>query len=205
MINNVQRYVNFLCETGLTPDRFALLFLIYYDQAHRHEGESLCQKLGYFMREEYGLNVWLYEDIDALVHQGYLINHNTDDKLTISKLEVTRKFTDILIDHERFEEFWKAYPPFATKEGGGSMPLLGSGKDEAEKLYRDLVPYDMHDSVVAAVRWGTINGRINMRIDKFLKQRLYEPLIEEMRKDSDSPDQILGRIQRSGLDDQPVI
>lgn len=128
MINDFDKYLKFLIEKKLTPNRFAICWMI---ETKAIDSIRLYQETVGGFKES---------DFEYLIKEDYLINVNVDGTLDIANLITTPKFSEeLFIDEEvALWEIINIYPKSFRIEGK-SISLLNVDLEHLERKYGRII------------------------------------------------------------------
>lgn len=203
MINNINKYIDFLMEHDITERQFTLLFLLYTDAyaerpdgsrlyANRSTAERPIAKLMEFFHfhDRRGRVAWDREkDIDYLEKKGFITK--LGNKYSPELLKLEDKFIEAIFATESdFEVFYRLYPSHIdnfNNPAGPKIPLKAVDKDSLFELYkRKVLTKDEHNVLIRVIKWGKQHNQINMNIAKYVGSEQWKEdlkLIKEYQSD----------------------
>lgn len=207
MIEDIDKYVNFMSRNEISANQFLLCFLLYSDEKIKVGSKEVypSQKI----IDEHNINspianlfkyiysVGITEDeINDLIQKGFIENHNRTvnekQQMFPEFFKVTGKFVDqIFTSDNDFEEFWESYPTYVNNfanPNGPKINLRASDKDRVEDLYkRKIKTKSAHKRLISITKRAYEQGLINMNIEKYLGSEAWKE-IESQLKDTQQHD-----------------
>lgn len=178
MIQNIERYINFLCDYEITSEDFLFLYALFLE-----EGSLLVK----YVEAVKGGIVGLTRDrMEYLIERGYLVNYSRDSdpietRYAPEMFFVTDKFKNIIFlsDDEAGKELHRAYPSF-LHINGQSIPAKACDKDEMFKVYARKIGNNIktHKKVLEALEIYKSKGMINMGFEKFIRSEYWTSINE---------------------------
>jgi len=181
MISDFKEYLKFLINKKLTPNQFAICWII---ETKDIDGLLEYQKeVGAFKASEY----------NYLIDNGYLENFNEGGKFNLANLIITPKFSEeVFIDEDvAFEQILSVYPKKFLLDGK-EWSLLNANLNQLEIEYGKIIKRNKykHEEILEKTKIMTNKmkrGLINYRgIGKYILGRNWLEL--EMGDDGGSKD-----------------
>lgn len=172
MIIDLERWVEFLHKTKLTPSQYAFLAIMHEKQF----------KLIYKLKESND-KVVTKQEVQDLVDQGYIYNWNDEGVYALDQFEMTPEGIELFEKNCEWvcaEAFIKAYPRWLFIQGK-QVPARSCNLEQLEReYYQKVVKRGDHQRVMDQLLWAVKNHKISMGIEKWFLSRQWEA-IEEMR------------------------
>jgi len=172
MIIDLERWVEFLHKTKLTPGQYTLLSIMYEKKF----------KLIYQLKASND-RVLTKEEVHDLVDLGYIYNWNESGMYALDQFEMTEKGIEIFEKNCEWvcaETFITTYPKWLFINGK-QVSARSCDLDQLERLYfKKVVKTGQHQRVMEQLLWAIKNHKISMGIEKWFLSRQWEA-IEEMR------------------------
>ena len=186
MINNFKEYLNFLADKQITPNQFAICWVIYF----KHSPDVIEGVKKYFENVE----KFKKEGVEALVKKGYIEPlFKGDSCYEIGNLLTTLAFSeDIFIDGEdAFQEIIDIYPStFEFKEARPPYKKItvftnAVDLEKMERLYSNILNSNKgkhRDIVTKTKKFVKLvnSGQIQCcKLDKYIMGRLWNSVPED--------------------------
>jgi hypothetical protein len=172
-INNLDDYVEFLCEHKISSDAYMFMLLLALDEI----------KLLYeYVEKNRGLQK---KELNNLVERGYLINDNSvKNQYFFDTFNVSPRFKSILVDKANSiaDEAWSAYPTHIWVEGT-RYNARNIDKEEFTKKYMNKILNSRrnHKKVLEAIEYGKTHDLLNVGLKKFIATEMWNDILDEMK------------------------
>ena len=184
MIQDINKYVDFLCRHQITADQFLLCFLLYSD-AYAHSNSQKYTDKGRILANMYkyyeNVKPWKSSDVEDLVDKGLLKNRNKAGDTSPDLMEVTDLFVaEIMANEDDFDVFWEQYPGYIanfTNPRGAMIPLKSGDREELFREFKKLVTTKSEfRKLMDALKWAKENGMVTQNIRNWLTSKQWVEL-----------------------------
>ncbi len=182
---DVTQIISVMSKFQISPKQFFLLFILECDRREAKSqitGDTPKKAIQNIYRFSETIDRWTKEEVKDLVEKGLLLDHNAPDGKRSEypdNYEITCVFENAIFSTvSDFDEFWAVYPGFVdnfTDYTKPMIPLKAVDQEEVEHLYRKKVKtHQLHKQVIEALEWAVDENLINMRIDKYVRSKMWE-------------------------------
>lgn len=169
MYCNIDRYINFITENGLTQSQFTMLYLI----ARKRSDLISKYKEAFPTGDGTMIGSSLKRD---LIDRGFIIK--CKDGETQDCYELGQNFLNIYLDeYECGNEILEIYPSFMTIKGL-SVPLITMDRYEFRQIYATRIGFDRteHYEVVKDLKFAIEKNIIRFGIEKFVRAEMWKEI-----------------------------
>lgn len=171
-------YVDFLCKHKITTNQFLILYLLYTERMVSSKKLSYTKTGNIYKYSQENIG-WAREEVEDLIKKEFIVDCNTTADLFFDKLILTEKFSELMFidNYIAWDELLDEYPEKVIINTG-TFFLKAVDPDEWATKYIKIIKRSKkkHEEVIELVKWGVENGKVNMRIDRFILGRVWESL-----------------------------
>lgn len=186
MIEDVDRYIDFMVENDMTANQFLLAYILYLDYQEHNDGVMGSDLPAIANVYKYATTTggWSTPSMQDLINKGWLKGELDKKKIYPDDLQPTQKFIDaIFASKGDFERFWETYPHFIDHWDDprqGKIPVKAVSKDEIRDIFNDRVKTKTRfRKLIEALEWAVENDQITMGIKKWLEGEYWKAHLKQ--------------------------
>lgn len=194
MIQDINKYVDFLIEYNITQEQFLLCYLLYtdaikelpdgrrkYPDVSNSSSAPIARMYKYidYIHKRENKNAWTHKDIEHLEKVGFISRPDNVSSTSPDLLKLEDEFIDSLFATDSdFEIFWDTYPGFIdnfNNPNGRKIKLKAVDKDQLEKEFKSIViTNEDFKFLMDNLKWAIKTNNINMNIRNYLTSRQWK-------------------------------